>query len=202
MSLEIRAVKSCPKVGVTGLPQACAYLLDKSPGEEKSDTHTGTVSTAVCCGAVRNRRKPAEKDAKKSEKVKGGGQGRSCLCQSLAALASRATSQKRQMHVSGGLDHSNLADWVETNRGGRTCLCTTARWFPCGLQEEQPRAGTAARRADKARFCPAAGETEPWQPQALPSYTVSATRLERRLNMNGFSFPCLGHAPMKRPCLH
>lgn len=70
-------MKSCPKVGVTGFPQACAYLLGKSPGEEKSDTHTGTVSTAVCCGAVRNRRKPTEEDLKKKKKkVKRGKGGR------------------------------------------------------------------------------------------------------------------------------
>lgn len=61
----IPATKSCPKVGATGFPQACAYLLDKSPGEEKSDTHRGTVSTAVCCGAERNRRKPMEEDSEK-----------------------------------------------------------------------------------------------------------------------------------------
>lgn len=90
-------MKSCPKVGVTGFPQACAYLLDRSPGEEKSDTHTGTVSTAVCCGAVRNRRKPTEEDLKKKSEKGKGGEGRSCFSQSLAALASRVTSQKRHM---------------------------------------------------------------------------------------------------------
>ncbi|OPJ58790.1 hypothetical protein AV530_000542 [Patagioenas fasciata monilis] len=36
----IPATKSCPEVGVTGFPQASAYLLDKSPGEETSDTDT------------------------------------------------------------------------------------------------------------------------------------------------------------------
>lgn len=78
----IPTMKSCPKVGDTGFPQAGAYLVDKSPGGEKSETHThtGTVSTAVSCGAVRNCRKPMEEDAKKKKKRKGEGrEGRSCF---------------------------------------------------------------------------------------------------------------------------
>lgn len=69
----IPTMKSCPKVGDTGFPQAGAYLVDKSPGGEKSETHThtGTVSTAVSCGAVRNCRKPMEEDAKKKKNEKG-----------------------------------------------------------------------------------------------------------------------------------
>lgn len=37
-------------------------------GKSQTHTHTGTVSTAVCCGAVRNCRKPMEEDAKKKKK--------------------------------------------------------------------------------------------------------------------------------------
>lgn len=66
-------------------------------GKSQTHTHTGTVSTAVCCGAVRNCRKPMEEDAKKKKKKGKGGEGRSCFSQSLAALASRVTSQKRHM---------------------------------------------------------------------------------------------------------
>lgn len=81
------------------------YLVHKSPGGWKvRSTHTGTVSTAVCCGPVRNCRKPTEEDAKKTtnpnqtknEKGKGK-EGRSCFSQSLAALASRVKSQKRHV---------------------------------------------------------------------------------------------------------
>lgn len=76
MSLGSPLQKAAVRSVTAGFPQAGAYLVDKSPGEEESDTHRGTVSTAVCCGAARNCQKPTEEDENKKPKMKRGKEGR------------------------------------------------------------------------------------------------------------------------------
>lgn len=94
----IPTTKSCPEVGDTGFPQAGAYLADESPGGEKSDAHTHRYSEHSCLlwGCKELPETHGGRCKKKKKKGKGR-EGRSCFSLSLAALASRVTSQKRHM---------------------------------------------------------------------------------------------------------